>query len=290
MIVEGLFARHDTLKDMGDVKVFVDIGFHGRILRRLMRDAQRTSRKPADILKYCTEVVEQMYEQYVARSRRNAAQVITNEYAKEVEADKTGMFEVQVKFSASSGIDEEYFRKRGAERIVAVVHEDTYYTSGFWDSAVRGEALRIRKENDRVIFGYKGPKKPDSYRKRSKFEFEIDAETEKEFLGRYRVNAKLIVKKKREVYSFNGIVICWDRDVRKTQDGKEILLGDFVEIRLAVSNPIEGETIIKETAEGLGLNIQEAILTPYSEMGEKANLRQIQICINISLLPPSFRS
>src|SRR3989338_4818650 len=37
IITEGLFALDSSLKNYGDVKAFVDIGTHGRILRRLLR-------------------------------------------------------------------------------------------------------------------------------------------------------------------------------------------------------------------------------------------------------------
>jgi len=68
IIVEGLFALNDIIKEQGDVKAFVDIGTHGRILRRLLRDIERTGQKPADILKYFSEVVEPMHEKYVQSS------------------------------------------------------------------------------------------------------------------------------------------------------------------------------------------------------------------------------
>lgn len=42
IIVEGLYALHDTLHKVGDYKVFVDLGTHGRLLRRIFRDVHRT--------------------------------------------------------------------------------------------------------------------------------------------------------------------------------------------------------------------------------------------------------
>ena len=57
VIVEGiLLLTQKEVRDLLDIKVFVDIGTHGRILRRLLRDIERTGQKPADILRYFAKV------------------------------------------------------------------------------------------------------------------------------------------------------------------------------------------------------------------------------------------
>jgi len=70
IIIEGLFALNDKIEKQGDVKAFVDIGMHGRILRRLLRDIERTGQKPADILKYFSEIVEPMHEKYINSTKK----------------------------------------------------------------------------------------------------------------------------------------------------------------------------------------------------------------------------
>lgn len=79
IIVEGLFALDETVKREGDVKAFVDIGTHGRILRRLLRDIERTGQRPSDILGYFSEVVEPMHEKYVESTKKTPTSLlITN--------------------------------------------------------------------------------------------------------------------------------------------------------------------------------------------------------------------
>lgn len=261
IIVEGLFALDEAVKSEGDVKVFVDIGTHGRILRRLLRDIERTGQKPSDILGYFAEVVEPMHEKYVESTKRNADIIIKNEYSPKVEAERSGLHEVQLKFRGE--IDAEVLRKIGAERLGAVTQVDTYYNPGDRNLVETGEILRIREEEGHRILTYKGPKIESKFRERPKFEFEIDEETEKKFLSIYGDSVK-IIKKKRVLYQLDDIVFSVD-SVAKIEGGTTTDLGKFIEIRSTSSRGAKKPQINKAIAK-LGLNLDQSIKESYFEM------------------------
>ncbi len=260
IIVEGLFALDEKLKDQGDINVFVDIGTHGRIVRRLLRDVQRTGQKPADILKYFSQIVEPMHEKYIENTKKNADLIINNEYNPEVEAERSGLHEIQLKFRGA--LDVEKLRSLGVERLGSTAQVDKYYNPKDKDLVQSDEILRIREEGDRRILTYKGPKIESQFREKPKFEFEIDTDTEDAFLDIYG-DMKKIITKERTLYQLDGIVFSIDK-VLKNEDGKNVDLGEFVEIRSTdkESDPEKIKLVIKK----LGLNINEGIKESYFEM------------------------
>jgi predicted adenylyl cyclase CyaB len=260
IIVEGLFALDEVMKDEGDVKVFVEIGTHGRILRRLLRDIERTGQKPADILGFFAEVVEPMHEKYVASTKRNADIIVINEYSPKVEAERSGLHEVQLKFPAT--LDVETLRKIGAERLGAVTQVDTYYNPRDRNLVETGEILRIREEGDHKILTYKGPKIESKFRERPKFEFEIDTETERKFLSMYGDSVK-VIKKERVLYQLDGIVFSVD-SVFKIENDVTIDLGNFIEIRSASKGGEKPK--LDEALAKLGLDVNQGIKESYFEM------------------------
>lgn len=260
IIIEGLFAIDEMIKDKGDVKAFIDIGTHGRILRRLLRDIERTGQRPVDILDYFAEVVEPMHEKYIESTKRNADIIISNEYRPKVEAEHSGLHEVQLKFQAV--LDAEALRRIGAERLGAVTQVDTYYNPRDRNLVETGEILRIREEGDYRILTYKGPKTESKFRERPKFEFEIDQETESKFLSIYGESVKTI-KKERILYKLNDVVFSID-SVSKIENGDAVDLGKFIEIR-SISRggekPEFNEVLVK-----LGLDVNQGIKESYFEM------------------------
>lgn len=260
IIVEGLFALDEAVKSEGDVKAFVDIGMHGRILRRLLRDVERTGRRPSDILGYFAEIVEPMHEKYVESTKRNSDIIISNEYSPKVEAERSGLHEVQLKFTAT--VTTEALRKAGAERLGAVTQLDTYYNPRDRNLVETGEILRIREESGHRILTYKGPKVESRYRKRPKFEFEIDKETERKFLSMYGDSVK-VIKKERVLYQLDDIVFSVD-SVSKIEGGTTTDLGKFIEIRATSKGPKQPK--LDETLAKLGLNVDQGIKESYFEM------------------------
>ncbi|MCX6737009.1 MAG: class IV adenylate cyclase [Candidatus Parcubacteria bacterium] len=260
IIVEGLFALNDIISGEGDIKVFVDIGTHGRILRRLLRDIERTGQKPADILRYFAEVVEPMHEKYIQNTKKNANIIVDNEYSPKVEAQKSGLHEIQLKFKIE--LDAETLRKLGAERLSSTTQVDYYYNPKDRNLIETNEILRIRQEGDHKILTYKGPRMESEYRKRPKFEFEIDEETNEKFLSIYGDQIKEI-RKERILYELEGIIFSID-SVMKIEDGKEIDLGKFIEIR-STNKEINDEKI-KDVISKLGLSLPDGIKESYFEM------------------------
>lgn len=260
IIVEGLFALDEKLKDQGDIKAFVEIGTHGRIVRRLLRDIKRTEQKPADILKYFSQVVQPMHEKYIENTKKNADLVINNEYSPEVEAERSGLHEVQLKFEGD--LDVEKLRRFGAERLSSIVQTDKYYDPKDRNLIQSGEILRIREEGDRKILTYKGPKIESQFRERPKFEFDIDTDTEEAFLDIYGDMTKTITKE-RTLYQLDGIVFSIDK-VSKNEDGQDINLGSFIEIRS--TDKEQNKEKIKSVIQKLGFDINAGIKESYFEM------------------------
>jgi len=260
IIVEGLFVLDEKLKDEGDIKVFVDTGIHGRIIRRLLRDIQRTGQKPADILKYFAQVVEPIHEKYIESTKKNADLIINNEYSPQIEAERSGLHEVQLKFRGILDLD--MLRKLGAEKLSSTMQIDKYYDPKDRNLVQTGEILRIREEGKKKTLTYKGPKIESQFRERPKFEFDIDADIEETFLDIYGDMQKTITKE-RTLYQFGGIVFSIDK-VSKNEDGKDVDLGDFIEIR-STDKELDQEKI-KSVITQLGLNIKEGIKESYFEM------------------------
>jgi uridine kinase len=261
ILVEGLFTLTEKLKDIGDVNIFVDIGPHGRLIRRLMRDiGGRTEWDPRDVLYYNLATVEPMYRKYIEPTKANADILISNNYNPYIEASRTNKKEVQVKFKLDT--EEKGKIEKKAELLSSGVNQTDFYYKPKRSNAIRGEELvRIRYDSDKIIFTYKGPMlENQSARIRYKFDILIDKETAERVNEIYEETVH--IKKSRELCSFDGVTFSID-NVTKIEGGKERHLGEFIELRLPSSSKIsEGVGRIKS---GLGLN-SEAIMVPYAEM------------------------
>jgi len=249
IIVEGLFALNEAV-DQADFKAFVDIGLHGRIFRRLMRDVTRTEQKPLDILSYFANVVEPMHKIYVESTKKNADLIIVNEYQPTEESEKANNYQSHIKFK--SEIDREMLRKLGAQRLITVNQIDSYYNPPDKDLILSGEMVRVRAEGRKKILTYKGPKKIGT-NNRPFFEFEIDEDTARSFLGIYGNEVKTVVKA-RTLFFYKNILFSLDQ-VRG--------LGDFVEVR--VTEGMDNDFLTSWLKE-IGLDEKDAIITSYQEM------------------------
>lgn len=257
IIVEGLFALNEKLVDLGDVKVFVEVDTHGRLIRRILRDIESRGQNPDDILSYFSKVVEPMHQEYIESTKKESDLIIKNEYDPEKEA--RGMKEVQLKFSGK--ISQDKLRKLGAERIGNSVQVDTYYNPKDRNLAETGEVLRIREENGHNVVSYKGPKQEGDFRIRPKIDFEIDQNTRNTFISMYG-GAVTIIKKERTLYQLGGVTFSLDK-VAKVGDGIEKDLGDFVEIR-GISSSDENK--LEQVIKSLGFNLIDGDKRAYSEM------------------------
>ena len=69
IIVEGLFVLADsTLRELLDIKVFVEVDDDIRFIRRLVRDVSKRGRTIKSVIKQYLETVKPMYLQFVASS------------------------------------------------------------------------------------------------------------------------------------------------------------------------------------------------------------------------------
>ena len=73
IIVEGiLIFQNPTLRDMFDIKIFVETDADVRILRRALRDVEERGRTLQSVVTQDLTTVKPMHEQYVEPSRKFA--------------------------------------------------------------------------------------------------------------------------------------------------------------------------------------------------------------------------
>ena len=79
IIVEGiLIFQNPTLRDMFDIKIFVETDADERILRRILRDVKERGRSLDSVIAQYRATVKPMHEAFVEPSKRNADIIIPN--------------------------------------------------------------------------------------------------------------------------------------------------------------------------------------------------------------------
>lgn len=77
IIIEGIFAlENKTLRDLMDVKIYVDTDADLRILRRLMRDTKERGRSMESVIDQYMSVVRPMHNQFIEPTKRYADIII----------------------------------------------------------------------------------------------------------------------------------------------------------------------------------------------------------------------
>lgn len=77
VIVEGILVLDDSrLRDLMDIKVYVDTDDDIRIIRRIKRDMEERGRTLDSIIKQYTTVVKPMYHQFIEPTKRSADIII----------------------------------------------------------------------------------------------------------------------------------------------------------------------------------------------------------------------
>ncbi|MGV2875080.1 uridine kinase [Macrococcus capreoli] len=77
IIVEGIFAlENETLRDLMDVKIYVDTDADLRILRRLVRDIEQRGRTMESVIDQYLTVVRPMHNQFIEPTKRYADIII----------------------------------------------------------------------------------------------------------------------------------------------------------------------------------------------------------------------
>ncbi len=254
IITEGLFALNKKIAEIVDLPIFVEIGVHGRLLRRLMRDIKRTSQTQKEILRMYAEAVHPMHELYVEPTKTKASLIIVNEYDPSKEADRSEKYEIQIKLPVDN-LDEirKKFKDLNIEKSETKWQQDTYFKAPGWKLPKTDELMRIRQEGKKYILTYKGPAKGKEIRIKPKIEFQVDPDL-KNALEKIGYKKILQINKKREEYLFNEIEIALD---------KVESLGEFIE--LGIKNP-KHEKKINDLIKKLELNLKSTTKKSYFEL------------------------
>ena len=276
IVLEGLFALNDQILKVAqpDYKIYVgsskeDDDVHGRLIRRLMRDPERTGLGEKNIFKYWADIVEPMHRQYVSPTKEQADIIINNEYNPLTEAKRVPKTEIQVKYSLMNKDFERLLcqlRKLGAKSKGSFNQIDEYFLLPGRDKKEINELIRFRKQGNRYFITYKAPPKKETGRLRikQKIEFELTPDITpqevpklKKTLESFGYRLIETITKKRKIYKLEGLEIAFD-DVKT--------MGKFVEIRADSEREIDE---IEKLLNSLGLSQRKRIIEPYIELLQK---------------------
>ena len=88
LILEGLFVLEDeNIRDLLDIKIFVDTDADVRFIRRLIRDVNERRRSVDSIVSRYLDTVRPMHEQFIEPSKRYADVIIPEGGHNEVAID-----------------------------------------------------------------------------------------------------------------------------------------------------------------------------------------------------------
>ncbi len=77
IVIEGLFVLEDEqIRNMCDIRVFVDTDADTRFIRRLVRDVKKRGRTLDSVITQYTQTVKVMHEQFVEPSKKHADIII----------------------------------------------------------------------------------------------------------------------------------------------------------------------------------------------------------------------
>lgn len=80
VIVEGIYALHDKIRGALDLKISVQGGVHFDLIKRIVRDTNRTGQEPKDSIRQITETVYPMYKAFIEPDLANADIRIVNQF------------------------------------------------------------------------------------------------------------------------------------------------------------------------------------------------------------------
>lgn len=260
IIVEGIYALHEQVAKLADVRVFVDTSPHGRTARRLARDLKRTAWTPSFIIEYMGTVLERMYSQHVAPTKGFADIMIVNEFTPLKETLVWEHREVQLKFGVGKR-----FRlpdALDAQLVSQSMQEDNYYSSSSADLKGSDEMVRIRSEGGQKIFTYKGPRLGSDFITRANITFPIDAKAEAGIRSLYGRHILSIMKERLVYKTGTGMDLCIDQNVTKSEGEKIRILGDFLNARV----PFGKEQSLRELQKSLGVDDSTLVDESYYNM------------------------
>ena len=105
MIVEGiLIFENKELRDLLDIKVFVDTDADVRIIRRILRDVKKRGRSLESVIEQYLNTVKVMHDEFVEPSKRNADLIIPEGGYNEV---AVSMLEDKIRILLAEGFSEQ---------------------------------------------------------------------------------------------------------------------------------------------------------------------------------------
>ncbi|MCD5380775.1 CYTH domain-containing protein [Candidatus Gracilibacteria bacterium] len=258
IVVEGLFALHESIVKLGDYKIFVDLGTHGRILRRIFRDVDRTGDKAGEILNYFSKVVEPKNTEHIEPTKKNADIIIENNYIPFIESRATKIKETQLKYRvAEHDFDDlgQRINRMGGFYVGELVETDYFMSTKGKSLTESDEIMRIRNlKFGKFLLSYRGPKaKNKLYEKRYGINFFIDYETLSAFKKIYGSYEQVLIKK-RQNYFINGLIVSLDL----FENGEKYLDFRFEEG--------EHKAVISEILERLGIDEKLGVKESYFEI------------------------
>ena len=149
----------------------------------------------------------------------------------------------------------------GASPIGIETQADTYYSVPYRDFEKTDEALRIRVQNNKYFFTYKGPKMDSVSKTRTEYEVEVnDADVLGNILSSMSFVPVATIVKRRKKYRMGDFIISLD-EVRN--------LGDFMEIEVSIRDSKYHEEKLEgifRLFEKLGIAREASIRKSYLEM------------------------
>ena len=144
---------------------------------------------------------------------------------------------------------ESRLKRMGANHVEDLDQIDLYFSHPARDFGNTDEALRLRRENERSVITYKGPKLDKDTKLREEIELGVeDLDRMSLVLERLGFRPVMRIMKKRTVYELRGIHFCLDRLPE---------LGDFVEMEWQGEDLDAGKGKIMELKQELGLRGNE---------------------------------
>ncbi len=152
--------------------------------------------------------------------------------------------EVKVPCEDLAGL-EMRLKEMGGKHLEDLEQVDLYFSHPARDFGGTDEALRLRRENERTLITYKGPKLDKDTKLREEIELGVeDLDRMSMVLERLGFRPVIRIAKRRTVYDLRGIHFCLDR-----LPG----LGDFVEMEWQGDDLDEGKRRIMELKQRLEL-------------------------------------
>lgn len=80
IVVEGIYALSDKLRPLQDLRVSISGGVHFDLVKRVMRDIDRSGQEPEDIIHQISETVYPMYKAFIEPDLRSAHLRVVNSF------------------------------------------------------------------------------------------------------------------------------------------------------------------------------------------------------------------